>query len=117
MPTPAAAAGRPSLRQLRQVILELLYPTRCVGCRANGEIWCSACRARLVAVLTPVCLACRRELLPRSRTHSCPQSAARAWAAARYRPPLDRALTHLKYSPDPRLIGPLALQLEQAYLH
>ena len=115
MPTLAAGAAWRKLRRLQQEILELVYPTRCVGCRSGGEIWCLACQARLVAVTAPVCLACRRELP--ARNHACPQSAARAWATARYRPPLDRALTQLKYRPDPRLIGPLASRLEQTYVH
>ena len=117
MATPAEAGAWPTLRQLRQAILELLYPTRCVGCRRAAEIWCGDCQARLAPVSTPVCLACRRELRRRNRNHACPDSAARAWATARYRPPLDRALTHLKYHPDARLVGSLATRLEQTYLH
>jgi len=115
MPTQAAAAVWPVWRRMRQGTLELLFPTRCVGCGSPGEIWCEACQARLVVVSTPVCLACRQAIAPDLRRHPCPDSSTRAWAAARYQAPLDRALTHLKYRPDPRLIEAFAAMLRGVY--
>jgi ComF family protein len=96
-------------------LLELLFPTRCVGCGASGTIWCAACQARLVRADEPVCLACRRRLAPAAPRHRCPPDAPRAWAFAIYRPPLDRAVTYLKYRPDARLIAVLAGWLAEVY--
>jgi ComF family protein len=115
MRSQAAALSRPVWRRLRQEILELLFPTRCVGCRSLGRIWCDACQGRLVPVPTPVCLACRQTLVPHIRRHSCPDSSTLAWAAARYQAPLDRALTHLKYKPDARLVEIFAGTLGAVY--
>ncbi len=108
MPWQAAALAR----RVRRETLELLFPTRCVGCRSSGGIWCEACQARLVAVPAPVCLACRQPLHPGLRRHSCADTSPLAWAAARYQAPLDHALTHLKYRPDDRLIGFFATALK-----
>jgi ComF family protein len=102
MPSPAAWRSR------LEPLLDLVFPTRCVGCGAPGAVWCDACRARLVPVASQVCLACRRELPADAPGDRCGPMAPRAWAAAAYRPPLDRAITHLKYHPDKRLAMVLA---------
>jgi len=88
--------------------LEVLFPTRCVGCGAPGVVWCLACRSRLVPVESRVCLNCRRQLVGDAPRHKCGPGAPQAWAVAVYRPPLDRALTSLKYRPDARLARSLA---------
>ena len=108
---PFMAAWRPAVES----ILEILFPTRCVGCRAAAGIWCPECQSRLRAVAGAVCLACRRELPPGRGTHRCEPTAPRAYAAAIYQPPLDRALTHLKYRPDTRLADALAESMARVY--
>jgi ComF family protein len=95
-------------RSALEPILELLYPTRCAGCGAGGQVWCETCRARVVPVSRQVCLLCRREYSAAVEDDGCGPEAPRAWAVAAYRPPLDRALTHLKYRPDTRLALALA---------
>jgi ComF family protein len=64
-----------------------------------------------------VCLVCRREYPPEIDDDGCGREAPRAWAVAAYRPPLDRALTHLKYRPDTRLalalVQPMARLVER----
>lgn len=109
MPLPAV------LRTALEPLLELAYPTRCVGCGASGSIWCAACRARLRPVSSAICLRCRRELIAGVACPACGPQAPRAWAAAVYQPPLDRALTHLKYRPEERLASALAEALANSY--
>jgi len=100
--SPATPVARRALRAATSALLELVFPTRCVGCGTAGTIWCAACRSRLVPAPARVCLSCRT-LLDLSRRHACPAHAPWAVAFAVYRFPLDRALTHLKYRPDARL--------------
>lgn len=107
---PAPVAWRPRLEPL----LELLFPTRCAGCGATGTVWCDECRRRLVPVESRVCLACRRAYPAHAPADACGPEAPRAWAVAAYRPPLDRAITHLKYRPDARLALALAEAMAQA---
>lgn len=102
--SPATPVARRTLRAATSALLELVFPTRCVGCGTAGTIWCAACRGRLVPAPGRVCLSCRTLLDVPRRRHACPAQAPWAVAFAVYRFPLDRALTHLKYRPDPRLV-------------
>lgn len=108
---PFTTAWRTTLEPL----FELLFPTRCVGCGGAGDVWCPGCRARLRPVTSVVCLACRRAFPAGYDGDACRADAPRAWAAAVYRPPLDRALTHLKYRPDARLALALARSMDLTY--
>jgi ComF family protein len=101
---PPSAAWRTAFES----VLELVFPAHCAGCGRAGAVWCPACRQRLVPVATRVCLSCRREAAVGSAFDACGPLAPRAWAVAVYRPPLDRALTYLKYRPDARLARALA---------
>jgi len=109
MPSPAGWRSR------LEPLLELVFPTRCVGCGMAGAVWCGACRARLVPVASQVCLVCRRKLPADAPGDRCGPTAPRAWAFAVYRPPLDRAVTHLKYRPDTRLATALAESMADVY--
>lgn len=42
-----SVAGIPSLRQIADAGMELLWPTRCLGCEEPGELLCARCRASL----------------------------------------------------------------------
>ena len=108
---PLPAAWRHSLEPL----LEVLFPTKCAGCGAPGAIWCDGCRRRLLPVTSLVCLACRRGFPTGAPDDRCGPSAPRAWAAAVYRAPLDRAITHLKYRADERLAQALAQSMAEVY--
>jgi predicted amidophosphoribosyltransferase len=102
------------LRPIPSFLLEIVYPTRCAACGAPGEIWCADCRHRMVRSEGRVCLACGRSMTRRAMRHRCPPSASWAVAAACYRYPVDRLLTHLKYRPDDRLVRALAACMEIA---
>lgn len=53
---------------LRQVLLDLLFPPRCVGCRRGGDWFCAACRQAIARILPPLCPRCGRPL----RHAQCP---------------------------------------------
>lgn len=42
----------------RQWLVDLLFPQRCVGCRAGGAIFCDRCVAALTPVPAPFCARC-----------------------------------------------------------
>ena len=109
MPLPAA------WRRSLEPFLEVLFPTKCAGCRAPGAIWCDGCRLRLVPVTSLVCLACLRVFPAGGDGDRCGPAAPHAWAVAVYRAPLDRAITHLKYRPDARLAQALAQSMAEVY--
>jgi ComF family protein len=105
-----------AIRRFRYGLLDLLYPSRCVGCDAPGPVWCEMCQSALEPALGETCLACFRQLPRYNPGHDCPPSSPTAVAAARYRPPLDRALTRLKYRPDERLVAALAACMRRVVL-
>lgn len=57
-----------SASALRQALLDLLFPPRCVVCRRVGEWFCSACRQAIEKILPPICNRCGRPL----RHPECP---------------------------------------------
>jgi ComF family protein len=109
MPSPAAWRVR------LEPFLEILFPTRCAGCGSAHVVWCDGCRSRLRPVSSTVCLACRRVFLAGAAGDRCGPAAPHAWAVAVYRPPLDRAIKHLKYRPDARLAQALAGSMADVY--
>src|SRR3990172_2822937 len=109
MPSPAAWRVR------LEPFLEILFPTRCAGCGSVPAVWCDGCRSRLLPVSSTVCLACRRVFPAGAAGDRCGPAAPPAWAVAVYRPPLDRAIKHLKYRPDARLAQALAGSMADVY--
>lgn len=62
------------LQQIRQSLLDLLFPPRCVGC-GRVDVWlCDPCRARLKPVLPPVCSLCGRPTTQSQLCSSCQQT-------------------------------------------
>ncbi|MBM2844392.1 MAG: ComF family protein, partial [Anaerolineales bacterium] len=109
MPSPAAWRVR------LEPFLEILFPTRCAGCGSGHAVWCDGCRSRLLPVSSKVCLACRRVFPAEAAGDRCGPAAPHAWAVAVYRPPLDRAIKHLKYRPNARLAQALAGSMADVY--
>jgi len=57
------------IRRLHRVLLDLLFPPRCVIChRVDGEWFCEACRSTIDPILPPLCSRCGRPLL----SSACP---------------------------------------------
>ena len=60
---------RQSAQIVRQRLLDLLFPPRCVICRRADTDWfCPTCRAKIDEILPPLCNRCGRPL----RAKECP---------------------------------------------
>lgn len=100
----------PSARNWLQPLLELVFPTRCLGCGCPGEVWCARCNATLELLCGPLCAFCGEPLSGRSVCRRCASAEFTfpVRSFARYRGPLARALVGLKYRPSTdmaRLMG------------
>jgi ComF family protein len=51
-------AGLSPLTRVRQAVLEVLFPSRCVGCGAYGSFLCPSCQAELPRARPPRCPVC-----------------------------------------------------------
>ena len=58
--------------KIGRVLLDLLYPIFCVGCRQPGTLYCSGCRESVRRVTPPLCPLCGR---PQEKARLCPQCA------------------------------------------
>lgn len=47
-------------RQLQEVVLDLFFPRRCVGCGKSGEFLCVDCVRKLPRLLPPFCEKCAK---------------------------------------------------------
>ena len=50
--------GLSPLARVRQAVLDVLFPSRCVGCGAYGSFFCSSCQAELPRARPPRCPVC-----------------------------------------------------------
>jgi len=96
--------------------LSLLYPPRCLVCRALGETGlCADCLARVVPVALPSCRTCGQSVAPPGL--ACPHCRQRrpaydrARAMGAYEGVLQTAVHHFKYRDRPQLAAPLGLLL------
>ena len=65
LPDQLAAPG--VWRQIREALLDLLFPPRCVGCRRPGTWLCPECRGRIEHVTGPLCPCCGRPVTQSDR--------------------------------------------------
>jgi ComF family protein len=98
------------LQQIRQSLLDFLFPPRCVGCGRVGVWLCDPCRAELKPVPPPVCPLCgcsttRPQLCSRCR-HSPPQIDG-IRSVLYFDGALRAAIHALKYRRTQDLAGPL----------
>ena len=49
-------------RTVKEALLNLLFPPRCINCRREGEWLCAECRSRIEYVPLPICPKCGRRL-------------------------------------------------------
>jgi ComF family protein len=94
------------VRATLDLVLDLLYPRRCAGCRSPGWPFCAACRGRLGVFAPPGCVRCGRPLEWSVETCAdCPpQPIAWARSAFAYDEPARRAMLNLKFG-GARVIG------------
>ena len=87
------------MREGLGVVLDLVFPRRCGGCRSPGWPFCARCRERLGVLGPPGCVRCGRPFAWSVDTCAdCPPPAI-AWArsAFAYDEPVRRALLNLKF--------------------
>ncbi len=101
-----------SWTQLREALLDLLFPPRCVGCGRWGERLCAACLAGVERIRPPVCSRCGRpvraaaSLCAVCRTYPLTVDGIRS--VAYFEGPLREAVHAFKYRGVRTLAQPLA---------
>lgn len=107
-----------ALAALFDPFLSLLYPPRCLVCRALGEAGlCDACAARIVPLADPLCPDCGHSLAGRDGCGDCTvrrPAFARARALGAYEGVLRDAVHQFKYRDRPQLALPLGRLLAES---
>lgn len=118
--SPVRNANR--VRKHADILLNVLFPPRCAGCRTWSEpLFCEACRYDLEVIAPPFCASCGApfdalaKVLPDSlcslcrdnRYHRAPLLSARR-APFEYSGPIREAIHSLKYRGKTALAAPLA---------
>jgi ComF family protein len=107
-----------------RVLLDLLYPVFCVGCRQPGKLYCPACRKAVRRISPPLCPLCGQ---PQRQAQLCPQCTY-SFSDEDRRPPIDgirsvaylegtlrEAIYGLKYNYIQELAAPLGEMLIEYY--
>ena len=108
------AAAAPLWARLGQMLLDLLFPPRCVGCRQAGAWVCPACVAQAGRVEGEICVRCGR---PYHGAGLCSTCRVGTFALEQVRAPfyfegtVQRAVHELKYRGRRVLAEPLGQQL------
>lgn len=110
------------LRQVQQIILDLVYPRLCVSCRQPGAWWCQSCIATIEYFPAPRCIKCDLPIPKISRTMRC-QTCERQPIAyldgirtvAPHKDPLRRAIHALKYDGRQEIEQRLGLLLVECW--
>jgi len=89
----------PKISGLVELLLEFVFPTRCVSCRKRGTLLCPECEKQLSPLEKLFCIVCGRPAVggfthPGCRTQFTPE---RAWAGFSYREIARRLVQGLKY--------------------
>ena len=103
---------------LRQALLDLLFPPRCVVCRRSGEWFCAACHHAIAKISSPICVHCGRPLL-RADCPYCqklPLQIDGTRAVAFFEGSVRAAIHALKYAHRPELAEPLGALLGEYFL-
>jgi len=104
--------GEGGLRSAARAFMELVYPSRCIGCDGSAgtgaDVWCARCRDQLRPIGTARCPKCGFPFGPhvqgRAACPSCRRGAPfkQAVAVYRYEGPLREAIHRWKYGGDLR---------------
>jgi ComF family protein len=106
------------LTTLLDSFLSLLYPPRCLVCRALGESGlCAACLAQIAPIAPPLCRTCGQTIPANAEEGGCLHchlrrpAFTRARALGAYDGVLRAAIHQFKYRDRPQLAAPLGLSL------
>ncbi len=98
-------------QRLLRLILDLVYPPRCVGCGRRGEWICHACRVNLPRLPSDHCSVCARPGIGQAVCGECahdPPDFERLICAFLFEGTIRQAIHQLKYRGARHLAGPLA---------
>jgi ComF family protein len=98
------------------VLLDLILPPRCGGCRKLGSWLCDRCRSRIRKLEEPLCRRCGVELQSTRNECGCRarlKSLTRLRSAVAYEGPIELAVHRFKYRGWRRLAEPLGLLLAE----
>ena len=98
------------------MVLDLLLPPRCGGCRRVGSWLCAACRVRIRRLEEPLCRRCGAEVASSRSDCGCRvrlPSLTRLRSAVAYEGPAEKAIHRFKYEGWRRLSRPLARLLAE----
>lgn len=104
-------------RRLSGVLLDLLFPQRCVGCQCEGQLLCCACSSAAPRLQPPLCRHCGLPMADGSslchacRTHPLKLDGLRS--VFYFEGVIRQSVHHLKYSNLRALAMPLALLMRE----
>lgn len=80
-------------------ITDLLFPRRCVGCGKLGDYFCNKCLPQIEFITRPICPICIYPAIDGATHPTCltPYALDGMYAVARYRGPMRKAISILKY--------------------
>lgn len=106
------------LSDLQRVLLDLLFPPRCVFCGRVGRWFCASCQAQVQPLRPPLCAHCSLPISAGNLCERCQREASSLVgirAAACYAGPLRAAILRLKFHGWQALAEPLGEYLWQAW--
>ena len=110
---------RARVHRLTTLLLDQMYPPRCVHCGRAGALLCPTCAQAAQPVPPPICATCGRQqtadVLHCSLCRRPEHRLTLARAAALHVEPLRTAIHHLKYEDCPEMAVPLARYLVAAF--
>jgi len=107
------------LGQLKEPVLDFLFPLRCVGCGRGGSLLCSRCQSALPHLPPPLCAKCGKPLSVGTICHDCenrPTAIDGIRSIFPFNGVVRQAILQFKYQNVKALAPPLA-QLMGKYLH
>ncbi len=104
------------VQAIRRGLLDLLFPSRCVGCRETGSLLCAKCREEFELVEPPLCPHCGRPMVSGRLCPLCqrdPLQIDGVRSVAYLDGTLREAIHHFKYSNLQHLAIPLGRLMGQ----
>ncbi len=97
--------------RLRDTVLDLLFPPKCVGCGAGGQLLCDDCLSSAARIRPPICPRCGRPVRAKQLCTVCQEMRPvidGIRSVAYFEGVLRRAIHRFKYNGLQALAGPLA---------
>lgn len=98
------------MKQIKNFLLDLLFPKNCVVCNKEGEWFCQNCYQKIILIKAPTCPFCKKLTKKGEFCRACRSktSLTGVMIAAYYESPLKEIIHHYKYKMIKDLSDPLA---------